>query len=174
MSPVTRSDEDEDEDDNGEIRQAESPVAGTSARRQYKTLEQSKGRHANHEKAIDLFQQAHDVATANYKQGSQETVDTALALAQAYANTGREEAEGLLWRDELARLLIRTDRLECYNIEQLVLGKNHRKTKDTLRTMELLMSSPGISNKFVLNTEDELQKRPRFNSVWQHFFQDKL
>lgn len=32
---------------------------------------------------------------SSYKQGSQETVDTALALAQAYANTGREEAEGL-------------------------------------------------------------------------------
>lgn len=30
----------------------------------------------------------------SYKQGSKETVDTALALAQAYANTGREEAEG--------------------------------------------------------------------------------
>ncbi|XP_070178706.1 tetratricopeptide repeat protein 23-like isoform X4 [Littorina saxatilis] len=205
----------------------------------YGKLEQSKGRHANHQKAIDLFQQAHDVATANYRQGSQETVDTALALAQAYANTGREEAEGsaesylneclanctaihgphhprsLMVQDELARLLIRTDRHEeamtmlkssinpkcqafgdyseqvsdtyklmgsihlsqgsieralraykkCYGIEQLVLGKNHKKTKDTLRTMELLMTSPGIANKFVLNTQDELQKRPRFNSV---------
>ena len=29
---------------------------------------------------------------------------------------------------------------QCYGIEQLVLGKSHRKTKDTLRTMELLMS----------------------------------
>ncbi|KAL8559959.1 hypothetical protein ACOMHN_041430 [Nucella lapillus] len=205
----------------------------------YGKLEQSKGRHANHEKVIDLFQQAHDVASANYKEGSQQTVDTALALAQAYASTGKDEAEGsaesylneclanctalrgphhassLMVQDELARLLIRTDRHEeamtmlksginpkcqafgdyseqvsdtyklmgsvhltqgnieralraykkCYGIEQLVLGKNHRKTKDTLRTMELLMSSPGMANKFVLNAEDELQKRPRFNSV---------
>lgn len=205
----------------------------------YGKMEQSKGRYANHETAIELFQQAHDVATANYKQGSRETVDTALALAQAYANTGREEAEGsaesylnecfvscttingpthprsLMVQDELARLLIRTDRHEeamtilkssinpkcqafgdyseqvsdtyklmgsvhlatgkieraltaykkCYGIEQLVLGKNHRKTKDTLHTMELLMASPGISEKFAINDADHLQKRPRFSGV---------
>ena len=35
-----------------------------------------------------------NIVSVSYKQGSQETVDTALALAQAYANTGREEAEG--------------------------------------------------------------------------------
>ncbi|XP_046560552.1 uncharacterized protein LOC124269567 [Haliotis rubra] len=54
---------------------------------------------------------------------------------------------------------------KCHTIETLVLGKNHRKTKDTLRTMEMLMASPGVSSKFVLNKEDELQKRPRFTSV---------
>ncbi|KAK7497857.1 hypothetical protein BaRGS_00010991 [Batillaria attramentaria] len=180
----------------------------------YGKLEQSKGRHANHEKAIDLFQQAHDVATANYKQGSAESYLNE-CLVSCTTIHGPHHPRSLMVQDELARLLIRTDRLEeamtmlkssinpkcqafgdyseqvsdtyklmgsihlsqsnieralrsykkCYNIEQLVLGKNHRKTKDTLRTMELLMSSPGISNKFVLNTEDELQKRPRFNSV---------
>ncbi|XP_025082042.1 tetratricopeptide repeat protein 23-like [Pomacea canaliculata] len=205
----------------------------------YGRLEQSNGRYSNHEKAIGLFQQAHDIATVNYKQGSKETVDTALALAQAYANTGREEAEGsaesylneclavcttvhgphhprsLVVQDELARLLIRTNRHEeamailkssvspkcqvfgdyseqvsdtyklmgsvhlaqgstekalhcykkCYTIEKLVLGNKHRKTKDTLRTMELLLSSPSMANKFAIHKEDELLKRPRFNSI---------
>ncbi|XP_067653801.1 tetratricopeptide repeat protein 23-like isoform X1 [Haliotis asinina] len=205
----------------------------------YGRLEQSKGRHGNHEKIIELFLQAHSIAGANHKTGSVELVDTALALAQAYASTGREEAEAsaesylnecqanctavhgphhtktLEVNDEIARLLIRTDRQDeamtilkssinpksevfgdyseqvsdtykmmasvhlsqgniekalrsykkCHTIETLVLGKNHRKTKDTLRTMELLMASPGVSSKFVLNKEDELQKRPRFTSV---------
>lgn len=201
-------------------------------------LEQSKGRHANHDKAIDMFLQAHSIAAAIYKYASEEIVDTALALAQAYASTGREEAESsaesylneclsscttvygpdhqktLEVQDELARLLIRTEReadalemlksslplknevygdysenvadthkliasvylaqgniekslrsyKKCLNIEVLVLGKNHRKTKDTERTIDILMASPGLSKKFVLNTEDELKKRPRFNA----------
>ncbi|KAL4216790.1 TeTratriCopeptide repeat [Mactra antiquata] len=202
-------------------------------------LEQSKGRVANHDKAIELFLQAHSIAAANYKDASEELVDTALALAQAYATTGREEAESsaesylneclsscttvygpdnkktLEVQDELIRLLIRTEReadalemlrssltlknevygdysevvadthklmasvhlaqgsieksLRCYkkclNIEVLVLGKNHKKTKDTERTIDILMASPGLSKKFVLNKEDELKKRPRFNAV---------
>ncbi|ESO90959.1 hypothetical protein LOTGIDRAFT_233473 [Lottia gigantea] len=199
----------------------------------------SKGRHANHEKAIDQFLQAHSIAGCHYKDGSMELVDTALSLAQAYANTGRDEAEDsaksyleeclvncttvygphhaktLEVQDELARLLIRTDRHDeamnilkssinpkcevfgdysesvsdtyklmasvhlsqgniekalraykkCHNIETLVLGKNHKKTKESQTTMELLMASPGISSKFVLDKSDELQKRPKFNSV---------
>ncbi|XP_053390845.1 tetratricopeptide repeat protein 23-like [Mercenaria mercenaria] len=201
-------------------------------------LEQSKGRLANHDKAIDMFLQAHSIAAANYKYASEEIVDTALALAQAYASTGREEAESsaesylneclsscttvygpdhkktLEVQDELARLLIRTERetdalemlrsslplknevygeysenvadthkliasvhlaqgniekalrayKKCLNIETLVLGKNHKKTKDSERTIDILMASPGLSKKFVLNKEDELKKRPRFNN----------
>ncbi|BFZ14069.1 hypothetical protein BsWGS_17108 [Bradybaena similaris] len=206
---------------------------------EYGRHEQSKGRHANHEKAIRLFLQAHSIASAIYKMGHPELVDTALALAQAYASTGWEEAEvsamsyleeslntcttiygpnyskTLEVQDHLVKLMIRTEKTreamqilksslpakcevfgdyseqvsdtyklmgsvhlaegniqtalqnykKCYNIEAILLGKNHRKTKDTQRTMELLMSSPGVSSKFVLNKEDELQKRPRFNSV---------
>lgn len=202
-------------------------------------LEQSKGRHANHEKAIEMFLQAHSVAAANYKDASVELVDTALALAKAYASTGREEAESsaesylneclsscttvygpghkktLEVQDELARLLVRTLResealemlkssislknetygdyseqvsdtyklmgsihlaegniekaLRCYkkcqNIENLVLGKNHKKCKDTERTIDLLMASPGLSKKFVLSKNDELKNRPRFNAI---------
>ncbi|KAH3868171.1 tetratricopeptide repeat protein 23-like [Dreissena polymorpha] len=202
-------------------------------------LEQSKGRHANHDKAIEQFLQAHSIAASRYKYASEEIVDTALALAQAYASTGREEAESsaesylneclsscttvfgpdhqktLEVQDELARLLVRANRQteamdllkasiplknevygdysesvadtykliasihlaqgniekslraykKCHNIEVLVLGKNHKKTKDTERTLDLLMASPGLSKKFVLNTDDELKKRPRFNAV---------
>ncbi|XP_052785685.1 tetratricopeptide repeat protein 23-like [Mya arenaria] len=202
-------------------------------------LEQSKGRHANHDKAIEMFLQAHSIAAARYKYASEEIVDTALALAQAYSTTGREEAESsaesylneclgsctavygpdhkktLEVHDELARLLVRSDRqteamdilkssiplknevygdysenvadthklmasihlaqgsiekaLRCYkrclNIEVLVLGKNHKKTKDSERTIDILMASPGLSKKFVLNKDDELKKRPRFNAI---------
>ncbi|XP_041364626.1 tetratricopeptide repeat protein 23-like [Gigantopelta aegis] len=205
----------------------------------YGALEQSKGRHANHEKAIELFLQAHSIASCHHREGSVKLVETALALARAYASTGREEAEGsaesylneclgnctavygphhaktLEVNDELARLLIRTNRYEeamtilkssinpksevfgdyseqvsdtyklmasihlstgeiekalrsykkCHTIETLVLGKKHKKTMDSQRTLEMLMASPCVSNKFVLSKEDELQKRPRFSSV---------
>lgn len=202
-------------------------------------VEISKGRHANHQKAIDMFLQAHSIAGANYKEGNPELVDTALAVAQAYANTGDEDAEGsaetylneclsgclsvhgphhkktLEVQDELCRLYIRTDRHnealpllrqsitdkcevygdyseqvsdtykliasvhlsqgniekslraynKCYNIECHVLGKNHKKSKDTERTIDLLMASPGLSNKFVLNKGDKLKQRPKFNAI---------
>ncbi|XP_063437790.1 tetratricopeptide repeat protein 23-like [Mytilus trossulus] len=202
-------------------------------------LELSKGKYANYDKATDLYLQSHTIAGANYREGSTKMVDTGLALAQAYISTGKEEAEDLAEKylneclvtcqtgygpqhkktievqDELARLLIRTDRQEdgldilkstlpdkceiygdyseqvsdthkltasvhlsqgnlekslrgykkCLNIEQIVLGKNHRKTKDTERTIDILMASPGLSNKFVLSKEDELKKRPKFNTM---------
>ncbi|KAJ8311918.1 hypothetical protein KUTeg_010525 [Tegillarca granosa] len=178
-------------------------------------------------------------ASASYKEGNPELVDTALAVAQAYANTGDEDAEGsaetylneclsgclsvhgphhkktLEVQDELCRLYIRTDRHnealpllrqsitdkcevygdyseqvsdtykliasvhlsqgniekslraynKCYNIECHVLGKNHKKSKDTERTIDLLMASPGLSNKFVLNKGDKLKQRPKFNAI---------
>lgn len=206
---------------------------------EYGKIELSKGKYANYDKATDMFLQAHTIAGANYREGSTKMVDTGLALAQAYIATGKEEAENLSEKylneclvtcqtgygpqhkktievqDELARLLIRTDRQEdglellrstlpdkceiygdysepvsdthkliasvhlsqgnlekslraykkCLNIEQIVLGKNHRKTKDTERTIDILMASPGLSNKFVLSKEDELKKRPKFNTM---------
>ncbi|KAK3094663.1 hypothetical protein FSP39_004664 [Pinctada imbricata] len=202
-------------------------------------IEQSKGRYANHEKAIEMFLQAHSIAGAKYREGHPDLVDTALALAQAYSSTGSEDGESaaekylneclascqtlhgphhpktLQVQDELARLYIRTDRSQdalsllrpmlkekcevhgdyseevsdchkmiasiylsqgdlekslkaykkCHGIETLVLGKNHRKTKDTERTMDILMASPGLSSKFVLSKEDELKKRPKFNAI---------
>ncbi|XP_021367648.1 tetratricopeptide repeat protein 23-like [Mizuhopecten yessoensis] len=202
-------------------------------------LEQSKGRHANHDKAIEMYLQAHSIAGANYHDDNLVTMDTALSLARAYSQTGREEAEGVAEKylneclaicqtchgsnhkktvevmDELARLLIRVDRQEealsilrsslpgkceaygdyseqvsdtykliasvhlsggssekavrayqkCHNIECLVLGKNSKKAKDSERTIEILMASPGLSNKFSLSKTEELKKRPKFNSI---------
>uniref|UniRef100_A0A0B6Z0Z5 MalT-like TPR region domain-containing protein n=2 Tax=Arion vulgaris TaxID=1028688 RepID=A0A0B6Z0Z5_9EUPU len=206
---------------------------------EYGKLEQSKGRHANHDKTIRLFLQAYSIASAIYKVGHPELVDTALALSQAYASTGWEEAEvsALSYLEEslrtcmtihgpnhaktvevqyhLAKMMIRTNKTKeamqilksslpakceafgdyseqvsdtykligsihlsegnietalrnykkCHAIENILLGRNHKKTKDTQRTMEMLMSNPSVSSKFVLNKEDELQKRPRFNNV---------
>lgn len=206
---------------------------------EYGKVELSKGKYANYDKAIELYLQAHTIAGANYREGSTQMVDTGLALAKAYMATGKDEAENLSEKylneclvtcqtaygpqhkktieiqDELARLLIRTDRQEdglellrstledkceiygdysesvsdthkliasvhlsqgslekslraykqCLNIELLVLGKSHRKTKDTERTIDILMASPGLSNKFVLSKEDELKKRPKFNTM---------
>ncbi|CAG2237738.1 unnamed protein product [Mytilus edulis] len=161
--------------------------------------------------ATDLYLQSHTIAGANYREGSTKMVDTGLALAQAYIRYGPQHKKTIEVQDELARLLIRTDRQEdgldilkstlpdkceiygdyseqvsdthkltasvhlsqeilrnlseCLNIEQIVLGKNHRKTKDTERTIDILMASPGLSNKFVLSKEDELKKRPKFNTM---------
>ncbi|CAC5423678.1 unnamed protein product [Mytilus coruscus] len=84
----------------------------------------------------DSMDLSHTIAGANYREGSTKMVDTGLALAQAYISTGKEEAEDLAEKylneclvtcqtgygpqhkktieiqDELARLLIRTDRQE--------------------------------------------------------------
>nr|XP_022304163.1 tetratricopeptide repeat protein 23-like [Crassostrea virginica] len=202
-------------------------------------LEQSKGRYANHEKAIDMFLQAHSIAGSHYKDGHAQLIDTSLALAQAYSSTGDEDGEAaaekylneclatcqtihgphhkqtLAVQDELARLYIRIDRngealkllsssvrdkcevfgdysenvsdtykltasihlaqgniqkalktyKKCHDIECLVLGKGHKKSKDTERTIDILMATPGISNQFVLSKEDELKKRPKFNAI---------
>ncbi|CAL1541919.1 unnamed protein product [Lymnaea stagnalis] len=209
------------------------------ANTEYGKLEQSKGKYANHDKTIQLFLEAHSIASAIHKEGHPDLIDTALNLSQAYAGTGWEDAEGsalsymeeclrscttiygpnhaktLEVQDHLAKMLIRMDKMteglqilqsslqnkceifgdysepvadtyklmgsvhlsegniekalrtykKCYTIEALLLGKNHRKTKDTLRTMELLLANPGVSHKFVLNKEDKLLKRPRFNNV---------
>ncbi|XP_012946581.1 tetratricopeptide repeat protein 23 [Aplysia californica] len=102
----------------------------------YGKMEQAKGRHANHEKVIQLFLQAHSIAAAIYKEGHPQLVDTAMALSEAYANTGWEEAEGsavsyleecvsmctvshgpthprtLSVQDQLCKLLVRTGRSE--------------------------------------------------------------
>lgn len=202
-------------------------------------LEQSKGRYANHERAIDMFLQAHSIAGSHYKDGHAQLIDTSLALAQAYSSTGDEDGEAaaekymneslatcqmihgphhkqtLLVQDELARLYIRTDRnaealsllsssvkdkcevygdysenvsdtykmmasihlsqgnipkalktyKKCHDIECLVLGKGHKKAKDTERTIDILMATPGISNQVVLSKGDELKKRPKFNAI---------
>ncbi|CAG2212065.1 unnamed protein product [Mytilus edulis] len=157
-----------------------------------------------HARSAAQFDKLLDLMKRHYQEGSTKMVDTGLALAQAYISTGKEEGYGpqhkktIEVQDELARLLIRTDRQEdgldilkstlpdkceiygdyseqvsdthkltasCLNIEQIVLGKNHRKTKDTERTIDILMASPGLSNKFVLSKEDELKKRPKFNTM---------
>ncbi|XP_048750115.2 tetratricopeptide repeat protein 23-like [Ostrea edulis] len=202
-------------------------------------LEQSKGRYANHEKAIDMFLQAHSIAGSYYKDGHTQLIETSLTLAQAYSSTGDEDGEAaaekylneclascqtihgphhkqtLAVQDELARLYIRTDRhaealsllsasvkdkcdvygdysenvsdthklmasihltqgniqkalktyKKCHDIECLVLGKGHKKSKDTERTIDILMATPGISNTFVLSKGDELKKRPKFNAI---------
>ncbi|XP_061180716.1 tetratricopeptide repeat protein 23-like [Saccostrea echinata] len=202
-------------------------------------LEQSKGRYSNHERAIDMFLQAHSIAGSHYKDGHSQLIETSLALAQAYSSTGDEDGEAaaekylneclatcqtihgphhkqtLTVQDELARLYIRTDRnaealsllsssvkdkcdvfgdysenvsdtykmmasiylaqgniqkalktyKKCHDIECLVLGKGHKKSKDTERTIDILMATPGISNNFVLSKGDELKKRPKFNAI---------
>ncbi|XP_059155733.1 tetratricopeptide repeat protein 23-like [Physella acuta] len=209
------------------------------ANTEYGMLEQSKGKFANHDKTIQLFLEAHSIATAIYKEGHPDLIDTALNLSLAYAGNGWEEAEGsalsyleeclrsctalygpnhgktLEVQDHLAKMYIRMGKMndamqilmsslpskmecfgdysesvsesyklmgsinlsegniekalraykKCYTIEVVLHGKDHRKTKSTLQTMEMLLSNPSLSQKFLLNKGDDLLKRPRFNSV---------
>lgn len=97
-------------------------------------LEQSRGKESNHERAIDILQRAHSVASANYKDDDEKLINSALLLARAYNMIETEEAAAsaesymngclvsctnaygeehpttLTVQDELARILIRTNR----------------------------------------------------------------
>lgn len=202
-------------------------------------VEQSKGRHANHERAIEMYLQAHSIAGANYSEGTIELAETARALATAYSNTGDPDGESsaesylneclatyqstygpehektLEVQDELARLMIRTERYEealsllrstlspktevygeysdevadtyklmgsvrlsqgdmekalkvlkkCHNIECVSHGPNQKRTKETQKTIDVIMANPAIASKMPKSKTEELQSRPRFNSV---------
>ncbi|XP_074649987.1 tetratricopeptide repeat protein 23-like [Tubulanus polymorphus] len=81
-------------------------------------VEQSKGKHANQEHAIEMYLQGHSIASAHYKTNSVELASTAKALASAYSNTadphGEASAESYL--------------NECLAMYQLHYGPNHEKT----------------------------------------------
>lgn len=202
-------------------------------------MEQSKGKHADHETAIEYYLQAHTIATANYPASSVQVAETAQALAAAYSNVGHEDAETsaesylneclityqgkygpnsektLRVQDELARLMVRSDRQpesikmlrstieaksevygdlspevadtwkligsihmsqgetekglrclkKCYNIECLVYGTNCRKSKDTQRTIDILLANPALASKHKKGKGDDIKNRPRFNTI---------
>lgn len=202
-------------------------------------VEQGKGRRADHMRAIEHFLQAHSIASASFSEDGVETAETAYALALAYTNVQDDDAEhsaesylnqalstyeGLYGsghaktlevKDELARLMIRTDRVEeaislllstielkqdrygdlsqqvaqtwkiigtsylsvgksqkalnalkkCHEIELAVYGTKGRSTKDTQRTINLLLSNPNLAAKQKKTKEQELKERPRFSSV---------
>ncbi|XP_071789087.1 tetratricopeptide repeat protein 23-like [Asterias amurensis] len=99
-------------------------------------LEQSKGKHANHDKAVEYYLQAHSITVARYSGQSEEVAETAFKLALAYSEQASAEAETTAERyhdeslgirqvlygphhpktirtqESLCKLLIRTDRLE--------------------------------------------------------------
>ncbi|ELT89607.1 hypothetical protein CAPTEDRAFT_190411 [Capitella teleta] len=203
------------------------------------TVEQSKGSHADQEKAIDYFLQAHSIASAVYKDNSPEVAETAKCLALAYSNVKDETAETsaesylndalmiyqashgphhmktIEIQDELARLMIRTERQEegismlrasiepkkevygdltpevadtwkligstylsqgdtekalralkkCQIVENAVHGSNSKKSKDTQRTIDILMANPQLAAKQKRSKMDELKDRPRFNAT---------
>lgn len=135
--------------------------------KEWAKLEQSKGKNTNHERAIDLLQRAHSVATANYKDGDEELINTALMLARAYSMTRKEEAavsaesymneclvsctntygpehpKTLSVQDELARILIQTNRhrealkllRSTMNVKCSVYGDYSAPVADTLTLM---------------------------------------
>lgn len=99
-------------------------------------LEQSKGKHANHDQAVEAFLQAHQIAVEKYSGQSEEVADTAHKLALAYSESATAEAETaaeryleeslgihqvlhgphhpktLAVQDDICRLLLRTDRTD--------------------------------------------------------------
>ncbi|KAK6958930.1 tetratricopeptide repeat protein 23, partial [Biomphalaria glabrata] len=83
---------------------------------------------------------------------SEQVADTYKLIGSIYLTQGNIEKALLTYK-------------KCHTIESLLLGKNHRKTKDTQHTMEILLSNPNLSHTFVLNKEDQLLKRPRFCNV---------
>ncbi|XP_013406257.1 tetratricopeptide repeat protein 23-like [Lingula anatina] len=202
-------------------------------------VEQNKGKHANHDRAIEMYLQAHSIAGANYSEGTPELAETAKALAMAYSNTGDPDAETsaesylneslaayqsmygpehvqtLAVQDDLARLMIRTEREDealsvlrstlssktevygefsdevadtykligsvhlsrgdmekalkslskCHTIETAAHGSNHKRPKETQKTIDVLMSNPSLASKMPKSKREELQQRPRFNSI---------
>ncbi|CAH1790174.1 unnamed protein product [Owenia fusiformis] len=202
-------------------------------------VEQSKGKHADHEHAIEMFLQAHSISSANNKADSIATAETARALASAYSKTGDADGETsaesylneclvtyqrvhgpyhqttLDIQDDLARLMVRTGRQEegisllrstveakqevfgeysgevadvykligsvylsegnmekalkafkkCHTMQKTVYGENHKKTKDTQKTLDVLLANPALSSKMGKSKADELKDRPRFNGI---------
>ncbi|KAK2181197.1 hypothetical protein NP493_407g05026 [Ridgeia piscesae] len=202
-------------------------------------VEQSKGKHADHETAIEYYLQAHTIASANkslsitYKHTPLLQLSKSLSItykhtpllqAESYLNEclttyqvkcGPNSEKTLRVQDELARLMVRSDRQpesikmlrstieaksevygdlspevadtwkligsihlsqgdtekglrclkKCYNIECLVYGTNSRKTKDTQRTIDLLLANPTVASKHKKGKGDDIKNRPRFNSI---------
>jgi tetratricopeptide (TPR) repeat protein len=202
-------------------------------------VEQGKGKQADHMRAIEHFLQAYSIATASFDENGVEVAETGYALALAYTNVGNEDAENsaesyfrqslatyetlyrpsyervLEIKDELSRLMIRTDRIEeaitllqstvepkqdkygdlspqvaetwkiignshlsmgnaekalhalkkCHDIECSVYGANSRKSKETQKTIDLLLLNPNLASKQKKSKQQELKQRPRFSSV---------
>ncbi|XP_077987971.1 tetratricopeptide repeat protein 23-like [Glandiceps talaboti] len=202
-------------------------------------LEQSKDKHANHDRAIEMYLQAHSIATVSYSGQSDEVAQTAHMLALAYAEADTEETEVSAERyldeslgiyqvvhgphhgktievqDDLCKLLLRTDRTEdavtllktvieskgvcygdmseqvadayklfgsirlsegkmdralkhfkrCLSIQTALYGSNHKKTKNTQQTVEMLLQSPSLAAQNAKSKEGQLKSRPRFNAT---------
>ncbi|XP_022084776.1 tetratricopeptide repeat protein 23-like [Acanthaster planci] len=84
-------------------------------------LEQSKGRHANHDKAVEYYLQAHSITVAKYSGQSEEVAETAYKLALAYSEQASAEAE-----TTAERYLD-----ESLGIRQVLYGPHHPKTITT-------------------------------------------
>ncbi|XP_070536076.1 tetratricopeptide repeat protein 23-like [Ptychodera flava] len=202
-------------------------------------LEQSKGKHANHDHAIEMYLQAHSIANVCYPRQSDEVAQSAhmLALANAEADTeegeisaerylddsvgiyqvlhGPHHAKTIEVQDDLCKLLLRTDRTDeaitllktlidskagcygdmseevaeayklfgsirlsqgsmdkalkhfkkCLSIQVILYGNNHKKTKKTQQTVDMLLQSPSLAAQNAKSKEEQLKHRPRFNAT---------
>ncbi|XP_038077747.1 tetratricopeptide repeat protein 23-like [Patiria miniata] len=88
-------------------------------------LEQSKGRHSNHDKAVEYYLQAHSITVARYSGQSEEVAETAHKLALAYSEQASAEAE-----TTAERYLD-----ESLGIRQVLYGPHHPKTIATQESL---------------------------------------
>ncbi len=54
---------------------------------------------------------------------------------------------------------------KCHSIESTLYGSNNRKSKDTQRTIDLLLANPNIAAKQKKTMSEQLKERPRFSCI---------
>ncbi|XP_064646787.1 tetratricopeptide repeat protein 23-like [Lineus longissimus] len=146
-------------------------------------VEQAKGKLANQSRAVEMYYQAHVVASEHYKEGAVEVAETAMVLAAAYAQTGDPAGEAsaesymnealityqvaygpnhaktVEAEDELAKLMVRTDRQQeaisllkkSIAAKKEVFGDNSQEVADTYKlvaSVHLAQGDMELSLKF--------------------------
>lgn len=103
------------------------------------------------EEAVDLLKETLDMKTEKFGEFSLEVADTWKMIANAYLAMGEFIKAADVFR-------------KCYKVECELLTKNHKRPKDTQRSLDILMKNPEVAAKFK-SKEDQLNERPRFNSI---------
>lgn len=104
------------------------------------------------EEAISLLQSTMSAKTDVYGDLSVEIATTWKLIGSIYLSQGDSE--------QALRAL-----KKCHNVECVIYGTNHKNSKATQRTLDILLASPSLKSKQKKSKEEALKERPRFNAI---------